>query len=580
MDQVHNSEPDDGQIPQLLNGVATPRMVLPPAQQEALQPKKVKKPIVTHERFIKMQRELSGQPGNQKQRQQMPMRPHPMLQQQSPQLHQQMQQNAMPSPQMAQQRPPSCQQPQQRQKTPIPLPRILQDPAIQLELHQLLAEEREMARQEERAQEHQRLQEQQKLQEQQRVLLEQQKIQDQQRQLQQRRNLNQVINRLHEAQARAQSAQMPQSINMSLIFSFFLNGMPSMQLTQAQMPQLVQQQQQQQHREPPQPQNGQPPQQRAQQEVVPHQNGVQSLQTMHQEKEQMLHQQQQHRVAGPQGAQIPSQPHQNGLPPLLLMQQQMLQQLHQQQQHHRVADPQGAQMPPQPQQNGMPPLQRVLQMIHQEMEVQQMLKQQHRQQLEQMHQQQQQQEQRIFGLGRPPQGAQSLQRLDAAGEDDASARAASPGTSPASTSTSLSRSTPSSDNLLVVSDPSDGNTSLTGQQEKMAGKPVKKGFSIESLLGRVEGESSPKRMKLGGSNLMEESRVAAEDLSMPVEDTIQSDELAPEDASIAPRVENVRTEEDSAPALELGQSQISNVQVVEEDPVAPQYNQDAAARVS
>ncbi|CAL2048055.1 unnamed protein product [Caenorhabditis brenneri] len=513
------------------------------------------------------------------------MQPHPMLQQQSPQLHQQMQQNAMPPPQMAQQRPPSCQQPQQRQQ--IPIPRILQDPAFQLQMSQLLADERKIFQEEERAKEHQRLQEQQKLQQrmqkQQRVLLEQQKIQDQQRQLQQRRNLDQVINRLHEAQARAQPAQMPQM-------------------------------QQQQHREPPQPQNGLPPQQKAQQEVVPHQNGIPSLQTMRQQMEQMLQQQQQHRLLGPQGAQMPSQPHQNGMPSLQLMQQ-LSQQLHQQQQHHRVAGPQGAQMPPQPQQNGLPPLQRMLQMIHQQMEEQQMLKQQDRQRLEQMRQQQQQQEQRIFGLGRgcaargapggresnpppnrsrsrSPQGAlQSLPRLDAAGEDDASARAASPGTSPASTSTSLSRSTPSSDNFPVISDPSDGNTSLTGQQEKMAGKPVKKGFNIESLLGRVEGESSPKRMKLGGINSIEQSRVAAEDLSMPVDDTIQSDELAPEDASIAPRVDNVQTEEASAPALDGNEPtegpsnspaafgiRISNVQVVEDDPVAPQYNQDAAAR--
>ncbi|EGT32744.1 hypothetical protein CAEBREN_22437 [Caenorhabditis brenneri] len=123
----------------------------------------------------------------------------------------------------------------------------------------------------------------------------------------------------------------------------------------------------------------------------------------------------------------------------------------------------------------MPPLQRMLQllqqqqmMIHQEMEEQQMLKQQNRHRLEQTRQHQQQQQQRILGLGRgcaardarggresnpppnrscsrSPQGAlQSLPRLDAAGEDDASARAASPGTSPASTSTSLSRSTPNS----------------------------------------------------------------------------------------------------------------------------------------
>ncbi|CAL2043848.1 unnamed protein product [Caenorhabditis brenneri] len=155
----------------------------------------------------------------------------------------------------------------------------------------------------------------------------------------------------------------------------------------------------------------------------------------------------------------------------------------------------------------------------------------------------------------------------------------------------------SSDNFPVVSDPSDGNTSLTGQQEKMAGKPVKKGFNIESLLGRVEGESSPKRMKLGGRVLYFFDYRVTPTKSLFSSNSMEesgSDKPASEDALVAPQVDNVRIESEAAPALELKQSgpteepsisaapaagnRVSDSDVVEDAPVAPQPNQNVAAR--
>ncbi|EGT41373.1 hypothetical protein CAEBREN_21386 [Caenorhabditis brenneri] len=273
--------------------------------------------------------------------------------------------------------------------------------------------------------EQKRMEEQQKALEQQRLLQEQQKIQEQQRaqkrQPEQRRNLDQVINRLHhQKQAQAQPAQMPQ------------NGMPPIQVTQAQFAQLLQQQnafnqmQQQQQRGPPQPHNGLPPQQMAQQQMMTHQNGVPPLQQQMPQQmmeQMMLQQQQQQRLAGPQGAQMPLQPHQNGMPPLQMMQQlahqnlmmhqkMMGQQMLQQQQQH--------QGPPKPQQNRAPPPQNAQQQKMQEQfQRQQMMDRQLMEQRiaqNQMNQQQSQQQSRQRRVQNPDANGQNVLRGGVANE--------------------------------------------------------------------------------------------------------------------------------------------------------------------